>query len=51
MTSPNPDFQLSDSDLAKAHNQGFLVIPDVCPENELSRLEDDYDRLFAEERG
>lgn len=44
-------FRLSDDEVSKALEQGFLVIPDVCPANELKRLQEDYDRIFAEQRG
>ncbi len=51
MNLPNQTIQLSDADINKALDQGFLVIPDVCPKDELTRLQNDYDRIFAEQRG
>ncbi len=51
MTVFNPIFRLSEADINKALSQGFLVIAGVCPEDELTRLRGDYDRLFAEKRG
>ncbi|MBL4574680.1 MAG: phytanoyl-CoA dioxygenase family protein [Opitutaceae bacterium] len=51
MTLPLSSFTLSDADITKALSQGFLVIPDVCPKDELTRLQDEYDQLFAEQRG
>jgi hypothetical protein len=51
MTLANPAFFLSDADITKALSQGFLVILDVCPCDELIRLQNDYDQIFAEQRG
>ena len=44
-------FPLSSSDIEKALSDGYLVIEDVCPADELARIAEDYDYLFANEWG
>ena len=44
-------FPLSTSAIENALRDGFLVVEDVCPADELARIAEDYDYLFANEWG
>lgn len=45
------DIQLTNEQITFADENGFLIINNVCPPDELARLTDDYDYMFNNEWG
>jgi ectoine hydroxylase-related dioxygenase (phytanoyl-CoA dioxygenase family) len=48
---PNPDFLLTDEQVAAFHRDGFLAIPAITGQEEVARLRAIYDRLFERRAG